>query len=259
MRCNYHNHTYRCSHASGTEEEYIKKAIAEGITTIGFSDHTPYFFPDGFVSYCRMAPSEMGNYFSTLLALREKYRGYIDVKIGFETEYYPRYFPRLIEEYRKYPLDYIIWAGHNVGHEGAEDCFCAFDATADRDKLRAYVDAGITAMNTGRFSILAHPDMVNFVGDLDVYREECARLIREANRHGIPLEINLYGIRDKRHYPREDFWQLAGRLGATAVLGFDAHQVRHVADRGEMILGMRLADKYGLNLIDEVKLRDPKF
>ena len=259
MKCDYHNHTYRCGHASGTEEEYIKKAIAEGITTVGFSDHTPYFFENGFVSYSRMLPEEMGGYVTTLLKLREKYRGYVDIKIGFETEYYPRYFDRLVEEYRKYPIDYLIWAGHNIGNEGTADCFCAFDATSDPERLRAYVDMGITAMNTGRFSILAHPDVINFRGDLDTYREECARLIREAMRHGIPLEINLYGLRDRRHYPREDFWRVAGRLGATAVLGFDAHQVRHVANREEMLAGMRLADRFGVNLVDEVRLRDPKF
>ena len=259
MKCNYHNHTYRCGHASGTEEEYIKKAIAEGITTIGFSDHTPYFFPGNYLSYCRMEPHEMGGYFDTLLRLRAKYRGYIDVKIGFETEYYPRYFDRLVEEYRKYPLDYIIWAGHYIGHEGADDCFCGFDRTDDRRKLRAYVDNAITAMQTGRFSILAHPDMIHYVGDLDYYRQESARLIREAKRLDIPLEINLNGIRDKRYYPCDDFWRVAASLGACAVLGFDAHQVVHVADRNEIVTGIRYADRLGIRLVDEVRLRDPKF
>jgi len=259
MKCNYHNHTYRCGHASGTEEDYIKKALAEGIRTVGFSDHTPYFFPNGFVSYSRMLPEEMEGYVSTLLALREKYRGYVDIKIGFETEYYPRYFDRLVEEYRKYPIDYLIWAGHNIGNEGEADCFCAFDETADPARLRAYVDTALTAMNTGRFSMLAHPDMITFVGDREIYLREMARLIREAVRLDIPLEINLNGIRDKRYYPRDDFWRLAGQLGATAFLGFDAHQVSHVANREEIIAGIRYAERFGVRLVDEIPLRDPKF
>lgn len=259
MRCNYHNHTFRCGHASGTEEDYIKKAIAEGITTVGFSDHTPYFFPGNYVSYCRMEPHEIGGYFDTLVRLREKYRGYVDIKIGFEAEYYERYFPRLLDEYRKYPLDYLIWAGHYIGHEGAEDSFCAFDSTMDMARMSAYVDNAILAMNTGRFSILAHPDMINFVGDRDFYRQESRRLIAEAKRLSIPLEINLNGIRDKRYYPCDDFWRIAGSMGAIAVIGFDAHQVAHVADRSEMIQGMRYADKFGVELIDEVGLLDPKF
>ena len=36
MRTNYHTHTYRCHHASGTEEDYI----IEGIANIGFTNTT---------------------------------------------------------------------------------------------------------------------------------------------------------------------------------------------------------------------------
>ena len=45
MRANYHTHTYRCNHASGTEEEYIQCALDGNIEVLGFSDHTPYFSP----------------------------------------------------------------------------------------------------------------------------------------------------------------------------------------------------------------------
>ncbi len=257
MKCNYHNHTYRCGHASGTEDEYIKKAISEGIQVLGFSDHTPYIFPDGFVSYSRMDISDMPGYFSTLLALREKYRGYIEIYIGFEAEYYPRYFDALLAEYRKYPLEYLIYAGHNIGNEGAEDCFCGFDRTSDPARLTAYTDMAIRAMQTGRFTFIAHPDMLPFEGDIDLYRSESERLCREAKRLGVPLEINLNGIRDRRHYPNPEFWAVAGRVGNDAVIGFDAHTVKHVADRGEIIEGLRFADKYKLNVLDKLKLRDP--
>ncbi len=259
MKCNYHNHTYRCGHASGTEEEYIKKAISEGIRTLGFSDHTPYIFPNGFVSYSRMDVSEMPGYFSTLLKLKEKYRGYIDIHIGFEAEYYPRYFDTLLAEYRKYPLEYLIYAGHNVGHEGAEDCFCGFDKTEDAGRLIAYTDMAIRAIQTGRFTFIAHPDMMHFVGDRDLYRSECARLCREAKRLGVPLEINLNGIRDRRFYPNPEFWEIAGWVGCDAVIGFDAHTVKHVADTEEIIAGLRFADRYKLNVLDELKLVNPLF
>lgn len=257
MKCNYHNHTFRCGHASDTEEDYIKKAIAEGITTIGFSDHTPYPFPSGFVSDCRMLMSDMDGYFRTLLALREKYRGYIDIKIGFEAEYYVDYFPELLSEYRKYPLDYLIYAGHYIGHEGREDCFCAFDSTRDEKRLVQYVDNVIAAISTQRYSFIAHPDMMNFVGDLDLYRSEMTRLISAAKELSVPLEINLNGIRDGRYYPFDDFWRIAGRVDAPAVIGFDAHCIAHVADKGEIAEAMRYADRFGVRIIDEVELKNP--
>lgn len=243
------------------EEDYIRKAIAEGIYTLGFSDHSPYPLRDGFVSYSRMGVDEIGDYCKTLLSLREKYKNYIDIRIGFETEYYPRYFGSLIELYRPHPVEYIIYAGHFIGNEGDEDgfTFCAFDKTEDKSRMKAYVDHTVTAMRTGRYSIIAHPDMIHFVGDLDYYRQESARLVRAAKEMNIPLEINLYGMRDGRHYPNEEFWRIAGRLGARATLGFDSHHERHVADGGEIVRGLRLADKYGVEVVDEVKLIDPRF
>ncbi len=258
MRRNYHNHTYRCGHACGTEEDYIRRAISEGIYTLGFSDHTPYPLRDGYTSYCRMETEEIDGYCDTLLALREKYRGIIEIPIGFETEYYPKYFDRLLKMYRTRPIDYIIYAGHFIGNEGDEGTFCAFDRTSDKSKMSMYVDNAIEAIGTGRFSMIAHPDVMNYVGDTDFYREEARRLIRACKAADLPLEINLYGMRDGRHYPSDEFWREAGRLGARAVLGFDAHHVKHVANTAEIIAGLRYADKFGVEIIDEIKLVDPK-
>ena len=42
---NFHNHTYRCGHATGTDEEYVLEAIKNGYEVMGFSDHAPYLFP----------------------------------------------------------------------------------------------------------------------------------------------------------------------------------------------------------------------
>ena len=175
------------------EEDYIRKAIAEGIYTLGFSDHSPYPLRDGYVSYSRMGIDEIDGYCNTLLNLREKYKNYIDIRIGFETEYYPKYFGALLELYRPRPIDYIIYAGHFIGNEGDDDdfTFCAFDKTDDNARIKAYVDNTVNAIRTRRYSIIAHPDMVNFVGDLDYYRQESERLIRAANEYGVPLEINL--------------------------------------------------------------------
>ena len=44
MLYNYHTHTVRCRHASGTDREYVEKAIEGGIKTLGISDHAPYLF-----------------------------------------------------------------------------------------------------------------------------------------------------------------------------------------------------------------------
>ena len=48
MKANYHTHTLRCHHAVGAIEDYILAAKEAGALTLGFSEHTPYVFPDGF-------------------------------------------------------------------------------------------------------------------------------------------------------------------------------------------------------------------
>lgn len=258
MTANYHTHTTRCGHAFGSEEEYIQKAINEGLEILGFSDHTPYTFAGSYKSSVKMDISEIGEYFETLLSLREKYKDYIDIRIGFETEYYPLLWDRLIEEYKKYPLDYIILANHCVGNESIS-CYNSFSATTDENILRAYVDQSIAAINTGRFTYIAHPDVIHFVGDGDIYVKEMSRLISEANRLSIPLEINLCGIRYHRYYPNDIFWKTAADLGATAVFGCDAHSPEQVADKNELRLAEEYADRFGLHVLDKLTLKNPIF
>ena len=61
MIANYHTHTYRCRHASGTEEEYIYQALDGGLEELGFSDHTPEVrYPDATGPYRQCDPSTYG-------------------------------------------------------------------------------------------------------------------------------------------------------------------------------------------------------
>ena len=89
MLHNYHTHTFRNHHAVGTEREYIEAAIAGGYQTLGFSEHSPYQFPDGIVSYFHMFPEDLEDYIQTLLALKEEYAGRIEILIGYEAGIIP--------------------------------------------------------------------------------------------------------------------------------------------------------------------------
>ena len=68
MLTNFHTHTKRCLHAYGTEEDYIKAALSEGLSVLGFSDHAP--FPD-YDFGMRMPYSELDEYISELDRLKE--------------------------------------------------------------------------------------------------------------------------------------------------------------------------------------------
>ena len=86
MIANYHTHTPRCNHAQGSEQEYVDAALSAGLKILGFSDHTPYFFPGDYYSTFRMRPEELSGYVSTVSGLRDRYAGKLEIHVGVEAE-----------------------------------------------------------------------------------------------------------------------------------------------------------------------------
>ena len=253
MIANYHTHTARCHHAFGTEEDYVRSAYEAGLKTLGFADHSPYLFDGDYYSGYRMRPEELPEYVATLEGLREAWQGKVDIRIGLEAEYYPALFPRLREYLRECGVEYLIMGQHFPGEEQG----APHSATETRDEahLKRYCDSVMEGMNTGAFTYLAHPDMCYFVGEDAVYTRYMRELCREANRCGLPLEINLLGVRDNRFYPRRRFWESAAEEGCSAILGMDAHEPEAFANTEQLAQAHRLVEELGLTLLETVELR----
>ena len=256
MICNYHTHTARCGHASGTEREYIEKAIAEGLTVLGFSDHVPMPFPDGFQSHFRCPIEKLDDYVTTLVALREEYKERIKILIGFEAEYYPDLFAPMMKMLSDYPIDYLIMGQHFVGNERGEN-YNGWSFTED-EKIPRYVDQVIEGAKTGAFTYIAHPDLLGYSGENgELYRREMRRLCAEMKAMGIPLEFNLLGFEEHRNYPCDRFWEIVSEVGNEVILGCDAHHAVKVADKGIISAAEEKLRRFGLTPLDSVTLRDP--
>ena len=253
MNYNYHTHTARCGHASGTEEEYILRAMENGITHMGFSEHAPFCFPDGYESYYRAPVALTEDYFSTLRALREKYAGQIDLKIGYEMEYYPLHFDAMLRQARAAGCEYLILGQHFIGNEHPDGSYTG-KVTESEDDLREYVACVLAAMETGVFTYVAHPDIIRFQGSEEVYRHEIRKICAAARERNIPLEINFLGIREDRWYPCDRFWKIAGEEGAPVTFGFDSHDNQAAYDGASLSRAMELVGTYGLNYIGKPKL-----
>ncbi len=226
MLANYHTHTVRCNHASGTEREYIENAIKNGFKILGFSDHVPQPYPNDFESHIRMAVNEIENYTSTLVKLRDEYKDDINIFIGYETEYFPKYFNKMLKELSAYPLDYLIQGQHFIPDE--IEGFYAGAMTDNERDLIDYAKQTIEGMQTGVFSYLAHPDLINYTGEDDIFQMHMRPVIQTAIDLNIPLEVNMLGFRTGRNYPCDRFFSLASAMGASFVLGCDAHNPIHV-------------------------------
>lgn len=250
---NYHTHTVRCRHARGSEREFVEAAIECGFKELGFSDHAPYLFPKSaeYYSTFRMYPEQAEDYAGTVKQLKKEYDGRIKIYLGYEIEFYPEYFAETERYLKSFGCDYFILGQHFTyneidgiyvgGRSGHESCA----------QLEAYTDQVIEAMATGKFLYTAHPDVFFFSGNADFYELQARRLCRGSVKYGVPLEINLLGVRENRHYPNGTFWRIAGEEGATAVLGVDAHSpeaIRRAAE--DERAAMELAKKFNIKVIE---------
>ncbi len=256
MKANYHTHTVRCHHASGTEREYVEAAIASGLKVLGYADHTPYPFPEDHSHGIRMGMHELEDYVNTVLSLRDEYRGNIEIHLGLEVEYFPTYFEKLCKEISNYPIEYFLHAQHFLGNSASGEFYCG-SPTDDPCKLTAYCDQVISAIDTGCFTYLAHPDLIRFTGDDAMYNTQLRRVCRRAREAALPLEINFLGIDESRHYPDERFWKIAGEEGNDVIFGLDAHQLNHFQFERNLKKALEIVRKYDLRLVEDVKLRKP--
>lgn len=253
MIANYHTHTWRCKHASGEEREYVENAIAGGLKILGFSDHTPMPYEGGYVSNVKMDIDELEGYVDTVLQLKAEYRKEIEIHLGLEVEYYPRYFDALLQITGQYPIEYFLLAQHYLGNE-TDDFFCG-RPTDDPDRLKKYCVQSREALETGYFTYFAHPDLLNFTGDPEIYDRQIREFCCFAKERDIPLEINFLGIWDRRHYPNRKFWKIAGEVGNTVVFGADAHQPEKVWNPAALSEAEKIVEDYGLRLMDVVELK----
>lgn len=249
MKANYHTHTFRCKHADGEDKEYVEAAIRAGIKTLGFSDHCPWVYEDDFVSTIRMLPSEVDEYCHSLETLRTEYKNDIRILIGFEAEYLPALIEKQDALLKDYPIDYMILGQHFLEHETSP---YAGTETQDEAILKKYVDTVIEGLDSGRYLYLAHPDLINYRGSLEIYTKHMRYLCQYLKDHNIPIEINMLGKYQGRHYPREEFLAIAGEVGNTAIIGVDAHTPRHLQNHHVYELCVELAQQYHLNLVEEM-------
>lgn len=254
MRTNFHTHTARCNHADGTDREYVEAAIKSGIKVLGFSDHVPYpAFPDPtYYSYFRMKPAKTDDYCNSILQLQKEYKADIDIRLGFEAEYYPEMFGELLDFLKAYPYEYLLLGQHCVGKE-YDNPWWSSHPTADADILSRYVSQAVEGMQTGAFGYLCHPDLIHFKGDDAVYREQMKRICETALALDMPLECNMLGFRDHRNYPNRRFFRLAAEYGCKVILGMDAHSPAAFSDPCNNGILDFLADCGVTNIVEDFR------
>ena len=248
LKANYHTHTYRCKHGKGTDREFIEQAIASGLKVLGFSDHCPWVYDTDYVSPIRMQPSDLDDYFSSLLSLKKD--------IGFESEYIPELMEKQDQLLSGYPVDYMILGQHY--NEPEYNSHYNGHGTNSLQQFTRYIDLIIEGMESGRYKYVAHPDILYYAGEEVVRVEQYTRLCKYFKEHDLPIEINLIGIKNGHHYPSDRLLRIAHEVGNTAIIGIDAHTPDLIGDTASIELCKTVADNYGIEVIDYLPGLEPQ-
>lgn len=258
MTENFHTHTYRCNHATGTDREYVEKAIELGIKSLGFSDHMPQLYPDGSSKNFQMELSEVAEYFESITALKHEYAKEIKIYIGFEAEYYKGITEKTLEFFKQYPTNYLVLGQHLLDTFESE---ASSEPTTDKMRLTRYVNTVISAIDTGKFSLIAHPDLINYTPDDEYYYSEMKRLCIAAKKAGIPLECNMLGSggfgNRRRHYPSERFFKIAAEVGNEVIISCDAHEPEMLDNKEGYNICLAMLKRHGIAPIEHLKLIKP--
>lgn len=253
---NYHTHTARCRHATGEDKAYVEQAIAAGMQVLGFSDHCPWNFPKGYQSPTRMLPEELDGYFHSLLDLKREYAKDITIYIGFEAEYVPDMMEEQRELFAPYPIDYMLLGEHCTINEMYG--IYTGNETRREEKLKEYVDTIIQGIDTGKYQYVAHPDLIHYIGEEVIYQKHMKRLCQYLKQRNIPVEINLLGLSQHRHYPSARFLSIAQEVGNNAIIGCDAHIPEQLSDQKLIQDGIELAEKFHLPLVEFLPGLEPQ-
>lgn len=236
MLTNFHTHTYRCQHATGTEEDYVKEAIQQGIEILGFSDHGP--FPDKDFGL-RMKYDELKEYVSEIERLQLKYKNNIKLLKGLEIEYHPQYIEYYKDLLNNQGIDYLVLGEHQYTTSDRK-LHNIFFASSTKDYIE-YSQAVCEAMRTKLFSFVAHPDIM-FINDKlwDTNCETACNLIIDcAEKTDTPLEFNANGLRRNKQpyidgfrypYPYDIFWEKVKNRKIRVIVNSDNHTPQQVND-----------------------------
>ncbi|MEK7316199.1 MAG: histidinol-phosphatase HisJ family protein [Candidatus Eisenbacteria bacterium] len=223
----YHMHTPLCRHARGEPEEYARRALAIGLTEIGFSDHSP-MMRDDFDAW-RMRLDQLDEYVEKIQRVQRDFPG-LTTLLALEVDYLPEHEDWIRELAALHPWDYLIGSVHYLPGNWVVDHHDNLPDWEARDVWEiwsSYFDRLTMAAASGLFDVIGHPDLPKKFGHRPT--RDCTplyeRFLDSAVRHACALDINTAGLRKPcaEIYPSREFLQLAFDRGVPITFGSDAH------------------------------------
>lgn len=250
MLTDYHTHTWRCGHATGTLEEYIESAIDRGIGEIGLTDHLWLYFEDPAKRDPRWAMPEesYAAHYREMLEMRERYRGKISVRVSVEADYIEGAEAQLIDVLDRFEFDYVLGSVHFMDGWLIDDPEQADRYREERvaEIYRRYYRRLQKAIDLGAFDLLAHfdlPKKFGFLPEEDI-SDVVIETLEKVKAADVAVEVSTAGIRKPTGelYPAPWILREMRRREIPISLSSDAHDPADVGrDYDLAIAGAREA------------------
>ena len=247
---NFNLHTHSIySDGKSQPREIVEEAVRQGLTTLGFSEHSPLPFDNDF----SVKEADMPCYVAEIAQLKAEFKGKIDIYCGLEADYLTGVSEPFAVTKEKYHLEYLIRGVHLVGQSANPDEIWFIDGPKwevydeglqkffdgdIRRAVRRFFEQSNEMIENEPFDIIAHFDKIKmhnrdryFHEDEPWYRKlalETLDLIREK---GLVMEINTRGIYKKRYngfYPSPWLMEEACKMGIPAIISADAHHFSEI-------------------------------
>lgn len=228
MRIDLHNHTTLCNHASGTMEEYIKKAIELNIDIFGFSEHAPMDFDKKY----RLKIEEKDFYENEVKRLKELYKNKIKILLAYEVDFMQKI--PMLDSILSAKVDYLIGSVHFLDAWGFDNPeFIGEYKNRDIDKIwQDYFDTIEQMAKSNLFDVVGHIDLIKvfkFLPKKDILTisQNALKAIKKSN---MVIEVNAAGLRKpiKETYPSKNILELIYEMQIPITLSSDAHAVEQI-------------------------------
>ena len=247
---NFNLHTHSIySDGKSQPREIVEEAVRQGLTTLGFSEHSPLPFDNNF----SVKSADMPKYVAEIAQLKAEFKGKIDIYCGLEADYLTGVSEPFAVTKEKYHLDYLIGGVHLVGQSANPDEIWFIDGPKwevydeglqkffdgdIRRAVRRFFEQSNEMIENEPFDIIAHFDKIKmhnrdryFHEDEPWYRKLALETLDLICKKGLVMEINTRGLYKKRYngfYPSPWLMEEACKMHIPAIISADAHHFSEI-------------------------------
>ncbi len=244
-------------------EDFVRFAIAKGVTKYGFSSHAPLPFR----TFWNMDLENLPDYKEEFYRLKEKYADQIDLFLGLEVDYIEDVFDARSDLYDMQDFDYLISSVHFLvphpdgGYFSVDGPFDTFQKNIEkvfggniRLATERFFEISSNMVRKGGFEIVGHLDKIaqnaRLCPDFDKTSKWYVDLVTDylelIKKEGMIIEINTKSyLKIGITYPDVQFFPLIKELEIPVMVNSDCHSPDKVLDGYEEVY--KILKEVGIN------------